>query len=311
MAITLPGLSRTIRLGLVCAVFTLIGSAHAQPASDNVPSQLLSDDERADFCTQMRRATTPEDRKTVTSRLRDTLTPRAKGQGVTLPGWLMEGRPANDSANIPGLSCQSGQPGAVRPRAQPVAPATPAATAREIPERKPPPPPPPAREVATRQPQVHETSPPPLPPSLAQTPAENPPPAVAVVAEDAPARSSASGDIPVGHNNGVAYVTGGVGQDEAAAFRGLASGYNMRATFTTGAGEYLSGVAVQVLRSDGSVAFSATSDGPYLYARLPQGRYRVVATLDGVQRSRELYIPARGSTRVSLAWPNLHAGAPN
>lgn len=311
MSTTFAGLSRTIRIGLVCAMSVVACGAQAQRPAEAVPSQLLSDDERLDFCSQMRRAATPEDRKTVTARLRDTLAPRAKGQGVALPGWLLEGRPANDSANIPGLDCQAGQPGAARPRVQPAAPAVPAAPAKETSERKPPPAPPAARDAATARQPVKRDDIPPLPPSLASTAPVPAPPAAAVSAEEAPARSTATGDIPVGHDRGVAYVTGGVGQDEAAAFRGLAPGYNMRATFTTGSGEYLSGVAVQVLRADGSVAFSATSDGPYLYARLPQGRYRVVATLDGVPRSRELYVPARGGVKFSLVWPNIHAGAPN
>jgi hypothetical protein len=85
----------------------------------------------------------------------------------------------------------------------------------------------------------------------------------------------------------------------------------MRATFTTGSGEYLSGVAVQVARSDGTVVFNATSDGPYLYARLPQGHYRLTASLDGAQRSRDLYVPARGGVRFTLVWPKLSTGTSN
>jgi len=255
--------------------------------------------------------------------MRDTLTPRAKGQGVALPAWLVEGKPASEGASIPGLSCDSG---ASRPRAQAAAtvPAAPASAspspspsrAREVPEHKPPLP----RELATREPLPHAPamqepptrSIPVREQTVANVPAMHAPALSADSADDAPVRNAAPGDIPVAHDNhGVAYVTGGVGQDEVAAFRGLASDYNMRATFTTGSGEYLSGVAVQVAKSDGTVIFNATSDGPYLFARLPQGHYRLIANLDGAQRSRDLYVPAKGGVKLTLIWPLLHANAVN
>jgi hypothetical protein len=300
MSTTFAGLPRTLGIALMWAISTAGYGAHAQRSRsqappDAVPSQLLSDDERIDFCTQMHRASTPEERRAVAARMRDTLTPRAKVQGVALPPWLLEGRPANESGAIPGLSCEAG---AARPHVQAPAPV------RQPPERKPPP-----REVAARQPPA-----PAVP--VRQLPAQPVQPAQSVpappVSREAPsARNTTAGDIPVEQDHGVAYVTGGVGQDEATAIRGMASSYNMRAMFTTRSGEYLSGVSVQIFRSDGTPVFTATSDGPYLFARLPQGHYRLVATVDGSQRSRELYIPARGGVRFTLVWPALHATSSN
>jgi hypothetical protein len=322
MSTTFSGLSKTLRWTLMCGAVVLALGTHAQrllAQPSAVPSELLSDDERIAFCTQMHRASTPQERSAVTASMRDTLTPRAKGQGVALPSWLLEGRPASEGGSIPGLSCDSGAP---RPRVQAAAPApVPAsvpATAREVPERKPPLP----RELATREPVPHVPAPatqePPTRPmpvreqTVANVPGVSGAPRPTLANDDAPVRNTVPGDIPVAHDNhGVAYVTGGVGQDEVAAFRGLASGYNMRATFTTGSGEYLSGVVVQVSRSDGTVVFNATSDGPYLYARLPQGHYRLIASLDGAQRSRDLYVPARGGVKLTLIWPLLHANSLN
>ena len=136
MSTLLSGSSKTLRWTLVCGVTAMALSARGA-SPEAVPSQLLSDDERVDFCTQMHRAATPQERNAVAARMRDTLTPRAKGQGVALPSWVLEGRPANGGADIPGLSCQSG---AARPRAPTAIPApvpTPAPV-RVVPERKPP-----------------------------------------------------------------------------------------------------------------------------------------------------------------------------
>jgi hypothetical protein len=304
-------------------------AAHAQrPAEppEAVPSQLLSDDERIDFCTQMHHAATPEQRRAVAARLHDTLTPRAQVQGVDLPAWVKEGQPAG-GGRLPGLSCDSGT---ARTHAQAPAPVPVQANAplraqtnsqsaetaahksatRETVESKATPP----REVAThaagqpvqvpvREPAGQTTAsiaPPPATPDI-EAPSGTPP----------TSRSAAAADIPVEQDHGIAYVTGGVGQDEATAMRGLATGYNMRATFTTRSGEYLSGVHVQVLRADGTTAFAATTDGPYLFARLPQGHYRVIASLDGSERSRELYVPSHGGVRFTLVWPSLGTASAN
>ena len=310
MSTLCSGLSKTLRWTLVCGVAAMALNARgASPQA--VPSQLLSDDERVEFCTEMHHASTPQERSAVTARMRDTLTPRAKGQGVALPSWVTEGRPANEGADIPGLSCQ---PGTARPRAAPTAVPAPIpapAPVRDVPERKPPP-----HEVVTREPPPHPPlashEPPTHPVYVNEPPAQRMPAPPPQPAEDSSARNAAPNGIPVAHDNhGIPYVTGGVGQDEVEAFRGLASGYNMRATFTTGSGEYLSGVAVQVSRSDGTVVFNATSDGPYLFARLPEGRYRLTASLDGAQRSRELYVPAHGGVRFTMVWPMLHTNSAN
>jgi hypothetical protein len=310
MSTRCSGLSKTVRWTLVCGVAAVALNARGAQ-SEAVPSQLLSDDERIEFCTQMHRASTPQERSAVAARMRDTLTPRAKGQGVTLPSWVLEGRPANGGADIPGLSCESGT---ARPRAAPTAvPARVPAPApvRDVPERKPP-----QQEVATREQPLHQPLPGHEPPaytvSVNEPPVQRTPAPALQPAEDTSMRNTAPNGIPVAHDNhGIAYVTGGVGQDEVEAFRGLASGYNMRATFTTGSGEYLSGVAVQVSRSDGTVVFNATSDGPYLFARLPEGRYRLTASLDGAQRSRELYVPAHGGVRFTMVWPMLRTNSAN
>jgi hypothetical protein len=315
MSTTLCGWPGSARAVLACVLACSFAWLSANPARgaqarqpsgspEAVPSQLLSDDERIDFCTQMRRAATPEQRRAVAARLHDTLTPRAQVQGVELPAWVKEGQPAGGS-RLPGLSCDSG---AARSHAQATtsAPETSArkSGARESAESKPAAP----REVAARA--TSSAAQMPLHESAAQTTATNTVPA-AVPVTQTPTRNAARGDIPVEQDHGVAYVTGGVGQDEAMAIRGLATGYNMRATFTTRSGEYLSGVNVHVVKADGTTVFAATSDGPYLFARLPQGHYRVVASAEGVERSREFYVPSHGGVRFTLVWPSLRTTLSN
>ena len=115
--------------------------------------------------------------------------------------------------------------------------------------------------------------------------------------------SSGAAEPPVDENQGIAYVTGGVGVEEAAAMRAVAPRYSMRARFFTSAGEFVSDVTVRVYRADGRLIFTAISDGPYLYAQVPPGRYRLLAKLDGIERPRTVDIPRRGGITISLTWP--------
>lgn len=271
MFTTFSGLSRTVLVVVVCSASTAVFARHARQSEvppESISSLLLSDDERIEFCAEMHRASTLEERRVVVERIRNTLIPRAKAQDLSLPRWLLEGRPLNGfggpNGTLPGLDCESG---ISRLHAQAVAPA------RQAPD--------------------HKTSPTVAPPN--KTPAQEMP----------------GSDIPVGNDRGIPYVTGGVGEDEASALRRLAPGYSMRATFTAASGEYLSGVAVQIFGSDGKVVFAGTSAGPYLFARLPPGHYRVVATFDGVERARALYVPTRGNVRFRLTWPTSRAASSN
>jgi hypothetical protein len=286
MSTTFSGLSRTVVIAVAYGASVAALAAHAQrpvPPPQAIPSQLLSDDERIEFCTQMHDASTPEERRKISERMRATLVPRARSYGVTLPAWLLDAQPIEGrGGDIPGLGCQSGR---ARPRTQNTPPAH-AAPDHAMPTHEAP-----ARETPVRNPPASGTS-------IQGTPAQNTPP-----------QTVPDTDIPVGHDHGIPYVTGGVGQDEATALRRLAPSYSMRATFTSVTGEYLSGVAVQVSRSDGSTVFTAVSQGPYLFARLPSGHYRVVARFNGVERSRDVYVPTRGSVRFAMVWPALRAAS--
>ncbi|WP_069706196.1 hypothetical protein [Burkholderia seminalis] len=101
--------------------------------------------------------------------------------------------------------------------------------------------------------------------------------------------------------NGVAYVTGGIGQDEVAAFRDVAPRYNLRITFASKRGHYLSDVDV-TLSSGKSTMLDAHTNGPFLFARVPPGRYTVSAHDRGVQEVRHVVVPARGAVDVRFYW---------
>ena len=111
--------------------------------------------------------------------------------------------------------------------------------------------------------------------------------------------------------NGVAYITGGVGSDEAAAMRSIASQYSLRMTFLTQGGQFLSDVAVEIVGPSGASVLNTSTLGPFLYVSLPAGRYQVAAYAAGTKQTRVVLVNARQGTNVEFVFPaSAHRAAP-
>lgn len=108
--------------------------------------------------------------------------------------------------------------------------------------------------------------------------------------------------------NGVSYITGGVGEDEVQAFRAAAPGYNLRITFASKSGNYLSDVDVTMTSGAGRPILSVRTEGPFLFVRLPAGRYQIAAQTRHITETRKIQVPARGGADVRFYWedPDRH-----
>jgi hypothetical protein len=104
--------------------------------------------------------------------------------------------------------------------------------------------------------------------------------------------------------NGVTYVSGGVGLDGVDAIKSVQGEYNLRLLFaSTGSGQYYAEVKVTLADQAGNVLVQATSDGPYFYARLKPGQYKVLAEADGMPKTFAVNVPASGAVSQSVYWP--------
>lgn len=86
---------------------------------------------------------------------------------------------------------------------------------------------------------------------------------------------------PYQNDAGIAYMSGGVGLDEREAIHGLAMNYNLRLVFADRDGAYFSDVKVDIRDSSGREILSAVSNGPWFFAKLPSGRYKITAEAGG------------------------------
>ncbi|KVD88329.1 hypothetical protein WI90_21105 [Burkholderia ubonensis] len=123
------------------------------------------------------------------------------------------------------------------------------------------------------------------------------------IGTDTPAQPS---PVEVGRSS-IAYITGGIGTDDVGAFRAAASRYNLRITLASTAGEYLSDVDVTIL-SGTTPILDVQTTGPFLFARMPPGRYKVIARDSRTVEIRHVVVPARGGIDVRFYWDTEHLG---
>lgn len=102
----------------------------------------------------------------------------------------------------------------------------------------------------------------------------------------------------------VNYVSGGIGADERAAMQERSGSYNLKLVFaerTTGS--YLADVKVSIAGADGATVLETIADGPWLYARLPAGKYRVMAEAENRRQERSISLTDRSRLKAHFYWP--------
>jgi hypothetical protein len=101
----------------------------------------------------------------------------------------------------------------------------------------------------------------------------------------------------------ITYVSGGVGDDQMAAMKALAPGFNLSLTFASAkTGEYLANSLVTIEDANGQVVLRDIADGPLFYVSLPPGRYTITAETDGSSQVRTVNITDRRMNRIVLYW---------
>lgn len=85
--------------------------------------------------------------------------------------------------------------------------------------------------------------------------------------------------------DGVAFVSGGIGEEETRSLRGVMPLYSLwLTTAAQGSGAYLAGVQVRILDAQGRVVLLHALQGPWLLVDLPSGHYRIEAQFESQMR---------------------------
>ncbi|MCK1792078.1 carboxypeptidase regulatory-like domain-containing protein [Pseudomonas violetae] len=102
--------------------------------------------------------------------------------------------------------------------------------------------------------------------------------------------------------NGIAYLSGGIGEDEAKAIQ-QATGYNLHMTFSVGAeGKYVPDVDLVIQKADGQNVLTLNQAGPLVYVQLPAGKYTVIARRGGEERRNTTDVGSAGARNLVFNW---------
>lgn len=105
-------------------------------------------------------------------------------------------------------------------------------------------------------------------------------------------------------DGGVKYVTGGVGEAEAAAMEGRYHDYSFKLVNVRSGPEaaYVADVEVTVTDGQGNTVLDTTTKGPWLIADLPPGDYDIEASFDGKTQSESVTLNRDADQRLVLDW---------
>jgi hypothetical protein len=105
--------------------------------------------------------------------------------------------------------------------------------------------------------------------------------------------------------NGVTYLNGGIGHDEALAMRAEARRYPLSIVFSAGKdNEFLADVKVAIKNKAGKQVLSDAAAGPIMLVKLPAGNYAIAAERDGMTLHRTVRVGDNGHERVNFHWPS-------
>jgi len=106
----------------------------------------------------------------------------------------------------------------------------------------------------------------------------------------------------------VTYLSGGVGDSEAESIRAIAKDYPLEVVFVQKLNkqeEFLAQVNVQIKDHHHNMMLDITTEGPFLLAKLPQGKYLVVAEHNGVVKQQWVRVGSKKHQKLVFWWPIL------
>lgn len=104
------------------------------------------------------------------------------------------------------------------------------------------------------------------------------------------------------HYGKVAYLSGGIGEEERDEMRLRERDFNLKLLFAERSGAYLADVDVLLLNAKGETVLDAKSVGPFLLVQLASGRYGIKVSTNGQMQQGRLSIPAQGKSRGAFRW---------
>lgn len=103
----------------------------------------------------------------------------------------------------------------------------------------------------------------------------------------------------------ITYISGGIGEDEAAAIKAESKSWPLSIEFSkhlVSQDLWVAQVYLRILDSKGKALFDTTVDGPIFLGKVPPGNYELLATYQGVMKRRVIEIKQGQHIKESFNW---------
>ncbi len=110
---------------------------------------------------------------------------------------------------------------------------------------------------------------------------------------------------PTQYSQKIAYITGGVGQEETIAILAEAKQWPLLlelSQLADGRGVWIFGANVKISNTQKQVIFDAQANGPYMLVNLDAGDYFIAATYEGAEQKRVISIKTGSPLKTSIFW---------
>jgi len=107
------------------------------------------------------------------------------------------------------------------------------------------------------------------------------------------------------YSEGVAYISGGVGDEESTDILSEAKRWPLMLELSQiedGRGIWIFGATVKLVNSSQKVVFNAQANGPYMLINIEPGEYSLQASYQGVEQKRAISLKAGQSQKLSIFW---------
>ncbi|WP_233884455.1 fructose-bisphosphate aldolase [Paraburkholderia flagellata] len=111
---------------------------------------------------------------------------------------------------------------------------------------------------------------------------------------------------PAEHEGDIAFLSGGIGSDQSAAFKSAMHQYPLSLEFarqSAGGNEYLANVPVKIADMHGTPLLSTRTRGPFMLVSIPAGRYVITASYGGNTERRTVDIGKTTGAHETFIWP--------
>ena len=104
-----------------------------------------------------------------------------------------------------------------------------------------------------------------------------------------------------GIRNGISFMTGGVSKGERADMEEMSRDFNIKVVLAATSGSYLAKIPITIHDDKGKQVLEVEVEGPWFYARLPEGRFTIKAVYQGREKQKTVRIEP-GLELVMFHW---------